>query len=130
MMLVGRIQDEIAAKDAAEVATLRMSKDREKRAKLFFEETPAPPRKLRTEGIGVQPFDALMCAGGVFLIYIGLYTSVMYGLPGRDLLLCVLILIVAAGGLTVGARPVRDWLRLTAKMQRQEARVRGPDNVL
>jgi hypothetical protein len=130
MILVGGIQDQIAARDAAEIAEQRMSGDRANRVWRFFVPDPTPPRKIQADGLGFEIADALMLACGLVLTALSIYSAVNILLPRGNTLPLTAAAVFGIAGFALAANYGCTWLKLAAQLRWQESCLRVPERAL
>lgn len=120
MVLVGGIQDQLEAQDAAEIAQKRMGNDRRNRVSKFFEQKPVPARRLAPPDGEPQAKDVATLVGGVALGLLCLYFGGRFLLGGSVLLFAVALLLYLGGAYLV--------VRYGLERRALEARLRWADS--
>ncbi len=125
MILTGRIQDRLEAKDAAEVAAKRMDEDRLGRAWTFFEPKPEPPRIIPVPKVESRGRDIAAVASGVCLLVLVLFPGGYQLLGENPPLLVVSVLLYIGGAYAVVRYGLQRWA-LLAQEWWAEGRYREP----
>jgi hypothetical protein len=97
MMLAGELQDRLEAEHAAEMRAKRMSDDRQRRVRKFFQPKSEPPRLLRPPEVESRTRDMAVIGGGAALVLLAVYLG-GHLLLGASIALLVLSVVCYGGG--------------------------------